>query len=172
MVTTTLNVLFDIVCSLGSTSRLAKLLREQGFRVKIVSYDLVRLREKLEINANNQEIENRLFKLFNQVLEIRDRWSILCIEVWVEKAASYIDEPRLLKYNDLCIYTRAGAKNRVIYKLAWLSSCREARGLIPEAITRACISSNDDISGLRNAILKFAKAFISIDLKQISHKSP
>jgi hypothetical protein len=172
MVTTTLNVLFDLVCSLGNASRLAKLLREQGFRVKIVSYDLVRLREKLEISAINQEIEDRLSRLFNQVLEIRDRWSILCMEVWVEKTVSHISEPRLFKYDDLCIYTRVGARNRVIYKLAWLSSCREARGLIPEAITRACVSSNDDISGLKSAILKFAKAIMSVNFEQISHKNP
>lgn len=142
---TWINVLLDLECHLGSTSKIAKLLKDMGFSPRIIAYNLIRLRYKERLDHNMyQHVSSKINNLLALIGRQVDDWSTMCIEVWVEKPTSKHHDSRLIKHGDTCIYMRKGPHGRTIVKLVWIDQCVESRTpMIPESITRLCIESSD-----------------------------
>lgn len=161
------NLLIDIACGMGNTSKLMKLLSTSNYQPKLISYNTIRLREKIYISKPAEPLELVVSKLgvLDYLLRLNELWSTACIETWIEVPRITHAQPVVLKHENLCIYIRMGARGRQIYKLAWLSPCRESTGsILPESTTRFCIqsTSTEALHHAKSAILKFTKVITSI----------
>lgn len=157
MTSYTFNILVDFTCNFGNTTRLAKIFKNMGMSFKIVSHDVIRLRERFSLNQSVESTVTKILSVLNQVKEHQTLWNTMCIEIWVEVSAEHPAQPSIIEYDGLCIYTRKGARNRTILKVAWLKPCKQITGeLIPESITRLCTSDPNTITMVKNIISKFA----------------
>ncbi|MEM0217909.1 MAG: hypothetical protein QW425_00050 [Desulfurococcaceae archaeon] len=152
----TLNVLVDLACNLGHTTRLAKILKNAGIDFRITSYDTLRVREKVFLSKSFEDAANKVLQVFDQIKNSKDLWNTACVEVWIESSSDHMVKPSIIKYDELCIYVRRGAKSKIVFKIAWIEPCKQVAGEpIPESITRFCFSDPNTITSIKNIVLKF-----------------
>lgn len=153
-----LNILVDFACSLGNTTRLAKILKDSGFSPRILTYDTLRLREKLILAEKSEEAILKLDKILDKAKNTHHLWSTLCIEVWTEASLAYSIEPTIVTYGDLCIYMRKGAGKKLVLKIAWLAPCKHMVGtIVPESFTRLCITSPGELDIVKQVVTGFVE---------------
>jgi len=154
-----LNILIDFYCTMGNTSKLAKFLRERGFSIRQISYDALRMRERVSIEpARVQLIIERVKALSKTMEETMSMWNHACVEAWIEVHGRRRGENRrVISKDGVCIYVRPGVKGRTVYKVAWIDACREVVDQpIPESTTRKCIQSRlEEVRYIIETIEKF-----------------
>lgn len=141
------NLLLDLECHMGSTSKLAKILKDTGFSPKIVAYNILRLRYRDMLDNTTQDLLSSKIKNLLSIVEKQSvDWKVMCIETWIEKTHSRYHSAELIKEKDLCLFARSGPKGRIVVKIAWIDQCVKPRtSLISESITRLCIESEKDV---------------------------
>jgi len=101
-----LNILIDFYCTMGNTSKLAKYLRERGFSIRQISYDALRMRERVSIEpARVQLTIERVKALSKTMKETVSMWNHACVEAWIEVHGRRRGENRrVLSKDGVCIY--------------------------------------------------------------------
>ncbi|MEM4717952.1 MAG: hypothetical protein QXE81_04235 [Desulfurococcaceae archaeon] len=161
------NVLIDLECPIGSTTKLIKVLREKGLNTQLISYNIIRLRltesiDKSRLNYFLDKVES----LFTTIYDLRNNWNVLCIESWVEEDfVQRLFTSKLVEIDNTCIYLRPGSRNRVVYKIAWISKCSSTGGFtIPKSVSRLCIEKTlgEDIETKLITSLDKIRRFLAI----------
>lgn len=158
MVHAELNILVDFACNLGTTTRLAKTLKDSGFSPRILTYDTLRLRERLRLADKPEEAILKLNTILDKAKNTHHLWSTLCIEVWTEISQACSVEPTLIAYEDLCIYARKGAGRKLVLKVTWLTPCKHMVGtLVPESFTRFCTTDPSTLDTVKQVVSKLVE---------------
>lgn len=152
-----LNILVDFTSELGKTSRLVKVLRENGFSPQLLSYDVVRLKTEFHLAENNviRNILNGVHNLGELVASWKGFWEAVCLEAWIEEKGGKVQNT-LLEVDDICVYVRRGKGVILTKKLVWTKPCKwMGGGPIPESITRKCLDSVEGLNAAFNHIARF-----------------
>lgn len=157
-----LNMLIDFATDLGKTSKLVKVLRENGFSPQLLLYDIVRLKMEYHlIKSNVESVLNSVRNLNVLVVSWKNLWKVVCLEVWVEGEGKGVQNT-LLEISDICVHSRHGKGGTVIKKLAWVKPCKwVSGGPIPESITRKCTDSVESLDSVFNQVNKLITVLLT-----------
>lgn len=163
------NILIDLECPIGSTTKLAKILKESGLNSQLISYNIIRLRLTEDIdNLRLGFFLSKVESILTIIYDLKNNWNVLCIESWIEEhVARRVTASKLVEIDNICMYFRSGPRNRVVYKIAWLDKCASAsKSSIPESVTRLCIENtpSEDISAKLAVVLNKIKEFLTTSL--------
>jgi len=151
------NIILDLACEVGKTSKLLKVLKNSGFSPRLISYDSIRLRINYNLKTEGLgKVLSDILNISTLLKNLRDLWVVVCIETWVEELNGGKIVSGMYRVGDVCVSVRRGRGNRVVKKLVLADQCRSiVRGLIPESLTRKCLESQENLDSVFSQIRSF-----------------